>query len=248
MPPAATARPARASSSGHPPGATARRLSKVWAIGLATFPVSQVVHIPLNALLGIGGPRGAGLLEGVPLPVYGLIAGLSAGLCEELARWAAMRWLLRKDRERGWAPGVLFGAGHGGIEAIIFGALAGLELLQLLVIQIGAVPLDPAAREVVRVALEGRQEASWWVAAYAGLERVGAISCHVFMSVLVMRAVVRKNLLWLGAAILFHTALDAPLVYSDVLTEHGTLALVLAAGLFSLAATLKLREKASAGI
>jgi hypothetical protein len=85
------------------------------AVGAIAFVASQLVHLPLNFALGIlGPPRAVGLM---PLPVIGVVAGLTAGLCEESARYVAMRWVLRRDR--GWAAAVQYGLGHGGIDHLV---------------------------------------------------------------------------------------------------------------------------------
>ena len=93
-----------------------RRYGVGWGIfwaGALTFVASQVVHLPLNYALGLlGGGRGVALW---PLPMVALVAGLSAGVCEEGARWITLRFFLK--RARGWRPGLQFGAGHGVVSA-----------------------------------------------------------------------------------------------------------------------------------
>ena len=102
---------------------------RIWALGAGCYVVSQVVHLPLNWLLGLSGSSGP--LSGAPLWVVGLSVGLSAALCEELARYAFMRGWLAKRGELGWHRGVVFGAGHGGIEAMILGAMVGMGVVNL---------------------------------------------------------------------------------------------------------------------
>jgi uncharacterized membrane protein YhfC len=181
-----------------------RRLSVplwVWFVGMASFVGSQVVHLPLNALLDRP-------LAGAPLGVVAVTLGLSAGLCEELARYLAMRLLLRRQ-QAGWATAMLLGAGHGGVEAIIFGVLAALGMVSML-----AVPLmgERAALPEVQAAVWSYWVNPWYLPVYAGVERVGAMMSHLGMSVLVMRAVTRKNLLWLAAAVGAHALMDGLLL------------------------------------
>jgi uncharacterized membrane protein YhfC len=173
---------------------------KVWGVGALAFVVSQVVHLPLNWALGmLGTPRALGLL---PLPLLALAAGLSAGLCEELARYAAMRWLLKKHR--GWASGVQYGAGHGGIEAIVLGVLVGASLVGVFI-----APWLESSTPDVAISLAEYWHTPWYLPIYGGIERVSAIACHIGMSVLVMRAVTHRRVSYLAAAIGVHTALDA---------------------------------------
>src|SRR5699024_10209751 len=49
--------------------------------------------------------------------LFDIIIGLSAEVVEEVARFMFMRFFMTK---KDWNAGFLFGAGHGGIEAIIF--------------------------------------------------------------------------------------------------------------------------------
>ncbi len=66
-----------------------RRFRVSWflfAIGTVTFVGSQVVHLPLNALLSKWGVLPVGDLQGWPLAQAAVVLGLTAGLCEELAR------------------------------------------------------------------------------------------------------------------------------------------------------------------
>jgi uncharacterized membrane protein YhfC len=91
----------------------------LFVVGSLTFIGSQVVHIPLNNWLSdIGLLPEAGSWEGPPLWRTALIVGLTAGLCEELAR-AAGYALLRRSRR--FEDGVMLGLGHGGIESMVFG-------------------------------------------------------------------------------------------------------------------------------
>ncbi len=175
-----------------------RRLGIGWSLfcaGALTFIASQVVHLPLNWALGlIGGGRGVALW---PLPWMALVAGLSAGLCETLARWIALRFWLR--RTRSWAEALQLGAGHGGIEAIIFGLLAGVSMVSVLTMTLAGQSLP----EVVLY-----WQTPWYAFILAGLERVFVIAFHISMSALVMRAVMRRQIGYAAAAFGVHTAMD----------------------------------------
>ena len=66
-----------------------------------TFILSQIVHLPLNWALGLlGGGQGVALW---PLAPMALVAGLSAGLCEEGARWIVLTFFLKQVRR--WDQG-----------------------------------------------------------------------------------------------------------------------------------------------
>jgi uncharacterized membrane protein YhfC len=93
----------------------------LFCAGILTFIASQVVHLPLNAWLAdLGILPQAGRDVNPPIWQYALVAGLTAGLCEELARTAGYAILKRYRR---FEDGVMLGLGHGGIESMVFGGV-----------------------------------------------------------------------------------------------------------------------------
>ncbi len=214
----------------------------VFGIGALTFIASQVVHLPLNYALGLlGGGRGVALWPLIPLA---LVAGLSAGVCEEGARWIVLRTLAR--RTRGWRAGLQFGAGHGAAEAIIFGALVLVNVIAMIALR----SLDPAVLGLAGAAAEQIQAAQatyWNTAAYlpilAGLERVMAITLHIALATLGMRSVARRRPLYLLAAIGLHTAVNAWAVWAvQTAGIWATYAGLLAFAVLSLWLIWRLRE------
>jgi uncharacterized membrane protein YhfC len=186
---------------------------KLWVAGAVAFIASQVVHLPLNWAIGLmGAPRGAGLL---PLPYMAVVAGLSAGVCEEVARYVALSVVLRKIRHS-WNEAVQFGAGHGGIEAMILGALVGINLVVMIVLKSypNSLGLEGEALNQTLAASDAFWRGAWHAPLAGGVERVVAIGAHIGMSVLVMRAIACRKLAYLFAAILAHTVLDAVAVLS----------------------------------
>lgn len=220
---------------------------KIWAAGALTFVLSQVVHIPLNVAVGLIGktPRGLGLL---PLPLLALAAGLSAGLCEELARYLMLRYGWK--RARGYREALQFGAGHGGIESMIFGVITVINVVAMLVMRY--VPLDklgvpPEAAAQVAEASRLFWQSAWYLPIVGGMERVFAMAAHIGMSVLVMRAVVRGRMGYLLAAIGAHTALDAVAVWSmKTLGIGATEAILAVMGVGFMVLTYALREEPAA--
>lgn len=187
-----------------------RRYRASWgliAVGALTFVLSQVVHLPLNWGLGLlGGGRGVALW---PLPAMAAVAGLSAGLCEEGARYLVLRFWRKEARS--WAHGLAFGAGHGGIESILLGLLTLIGFVSMLVLRtVGpeALSLSGEMLEQVRSQMEAYWAIPWHLPLLGGLERVFAITMHLAWTLLVLQAVVRKNLLWLGLAVLAHALVD----------------------------------------
>ena len=107
---------------------------------------------------------------------------------------------------------VMFGAGHGGIEAIlIFGfALINAAVLlsngDALVAQMQTTA--PAQADALRTQIALLHNAPLWQFALGAWERVPAMLLHIAASLLVMRAVRDRNVRWLFAAIALHVAMN----------------------------------------
>jgi len=191
----------------------------LFGIGAITFIASQVFHIPFN--LWLLNPFMEWLnLHPAPgsfdLVIGSLFLGLSAGVFEETARYLVYRWRLTKNRT--WEEGLMFGAGHGGIEAIILGLLAMWGFLQLVTFRdlspetlTAVLSLDKA--EVVQNYLSTYWSAPWYYNLLGAVERIAAIAIHLSATLLVLQTYIRKNISWYILAILWHTLVDAFAVY-----------------------------------
>lgn len=193
----------------------------LYAAGALTFILSQVGHIPFNAyvlnpLLGKIAPQ--------PMPgssdlvIWAVLLGLSAGVFEETARYLVLRFW-RRDVQS-WRLSLMFGAGHGGIEAIIIGILAFIAFFQLVFYR----QFDPQAisgltegpqLEALRQTLSAYWGANWYEHLWGSLERLSVLSIHLSATVLVYYAVQRRNLLWYLAAVLWHTLVDFFAVFAS---------------------------------
>ncbi|MHB1355964.1 MAG: YhfC family glutamic-type intramembrane protease [Anaerolineae bacterium] len=188
---------------------------KIFLYGAVTFIASQLVHIPLNWLLGqIGGSQGG--IAFWPLPVVALVYGATAGLSEQGANWLALRFVVRKLRS--YAEGLQFGAGHGAVEAIVTGLLALITLLNIIVIYVtGADKLGLTADQMQQLtqAFDQVLKAPLYMPLLAAAERIFALSVQMLCTILVVKSLVlRKPLYWL-AAFGFHTLVDAWAVYGS---------------------------------
>ncbi len=191
-----------------------RRFKLGWGlfwIGAATFVLSQVGHIPFNQLLNSLFSNGT-----LPLPPQewrlvfsAIIAGLSAGLWEELSRYAMYRWWAKDARS--WHKGILLGAGHGGMEAIFYGGLVLYALIQMVALKdsnlVGVVPAD-------KIALGLQQIRSYWstpwpLSLLGAVERALSIPFHICCSVIVLQAFTRKQIRWVWLAVGWHAFVDA---------------------------------------
>ncbi len=110
----------------------ARRYRVDWryfGLGALAFFASQVLHIPFNAWVLLPGLTRLGLgpaAQGASAVVFALVIGLSAGIFEESARYLLIRLWPRPERR--WENAMMFGAGHGGLEAILTWPAGGLWL------------------------------------------------------------------------------------------------------------------------
>lgn len=179
--------------------------TRMVAIGAATFVASQIVHVPFNLLVT---PLLPGKDHALHLLVLATFLGLSSGVCEEVARWIAMR--LSKPEERSGPHALLFGAGHGGVEAIlIVGLPAILTLINLVYIQrvgVESLGLDDATRKAVEDQLAATAQYAGLAPLLGAVERVFAVTFHIAASLLVMRSVAEGRVRFLFAAIAMHAA------------------------------------------
>jgi uncharacterized membrane protein YhfC len=189
---------------------------KLFFAGAITFIASQVLHIPFLQVLTAMFNNGT--LPTPPLAwttaFNAVLLGILAGVFEETARYILFKFFLKKVRT--WEEGVLVGAGHGGVEAIIVGVLGVLTVINMVIMRNAdllamGIPAD-------QLALAQQQVAAFWSSpAYTGLlglfERVFAICLHISLSVMVLYSVAYKKPIWFWLAMLWHAFVDAAAVY-----------------------------------
>ena len=137
--------------------------------------------------------------------LYGIVAGLFAGVFEETGRFFAFQTVLRKKRGND-QNALMYGAGHGGIEAILL-LSAPMVINSIFALQFNA---------GVSSALGGISEAQtlinlpFWMLLVGAVERIAAITIHISLSVLVWFAAKNGKKFWLfPLAIVLHAFVDA---------------------------------------
>ncbi len=229
----------------------ARRWRLPWGlfgIGAVTFVLSQIGHIPFNAYvlnalftrLGWTDPGSTGTLVG-----GAALLGLSAGVFEESARYLMYRFWARKARR--WEEALMIGAGHGGIEAVLLGLLAGYALVQVLALQgTDLASVLPAEQvETARLQIEAYWAAPWYAALLGAAERAFALCLHLSLSVMVLQCFTRRRWFWLPMAIGWHAAVDgAALIAVQRVGPYWTEALVGVMAVLSLVIVFALRRPA----
>lgn len=217
----------------------------VWWVGFATFIISQVGHIPFN--------WGAGLLLNRSDLVYwsplaqrvfnAVFLGLSAGVFEGVSRYLVLRFWVKKARS--WRSGILFGAGHGGSEAIILGVLVLVTYTSMLAMRgMDLSTLAPADQlDLAQQQVQAYWSTPWYDSLLGMVERLFTIPVQICLAVLVMQAFTRKKIGWLFLAILYHAMVDGTIVFLvPTLGMYWTEALVGGFALISLAIIFLLRQ------
>jgi uncharacterized membrane protein YhfC len=190
---------------------------RLWWIGAAVFVLSQVGHIPFNSLVSpLFNQFGF-----IALPVAwqkvisAVFLGLSAGLFEEGCRYAMFRWWVKDARS--WGKGLLAGAGHGGAEAIILGAITLYAFLQLATFRnadlsklVSAGQLALAQQQV-----HAYWSMTWYNSLLGALERFFTIPVQICFAVLVLQTFTRKQWFWVWLAVLFHAIVDSTAVIAS---------------------------------
>lgn len=146
------------------------------------------------------------------LAVYG---GLMAGIFEETGRFVAFKTVLKKYRGND-LNALQYGAGHGGIEAVLTVTVSYISYILLIsfakkgnleTILGGA---DPAS---IYAVFDELADTSKWMYVLAVVERCLAIAAHIALSVLVWFAAKKREKIWLfPLAILLHALLDGVIV------------------------------------
>jgi uncharacterized membrane protein YhfC len=209
---------------------------RLWWIGAGTFILSQVGHIPFNAWLTSLFQQD--VLPAPPTawtPIFNaVVLGLSAGVWEETARYLMMRFWARQVRS--WRTALAFGAGHGGIEAILLGVLVLWAFVQMFALRgVDIAAVVPAGQVgTLRTQMAAYWSAPWYLTLLGALERVFALVHHLAFSIVVLQVFTRRNPAWLVLAIFYHAALDALAVW--VAGQFGFLAAEGALAILSLLA------------
>jgi uncharacterized membrane protein YhfC len=142
--------------------------------------------------------------------LFALYGALAAGLFEEAGRWLAFTKVLKTQRK--WEDGIAFGLGHGGLEAILIGGLANIQLLVFSMFvnngTFGRITsqLPHTTSVVLLQALLGPS----YIFLLSGLERMVALTIQITLSLVILYGVKKRDLKYLWYAILLHALIDFP--------------------------------------
>jgi uncharacterized membrane protein YhfC len=147
---------------------------------------------------------------------YGWFAvlALTAGLFEEVGRYLGYRFLIKADKT--WQVGLMYGAGHGGLESMLLvGGLALLGLINTIALtstDFSQLNLPPEQLAQIELARQQIAALEWWTPLLGAYERFITIFFQIALSILVLQTFLRHSLIWLAAAILLHALVDFAVV------------------------------------
>lgn len=147
---------------------------------------------------------------------YALYGGLMAGLFEETGRFLAMRYVLKNEHSNAHNA-LMYGAGHGGFEAMVILTLGMINnLIYSVMINMGQTqalltPLDESSKGVLQEAFNTLITTPSWHFVLSPVERIAAITAQIALSVIVWFAASEKksHIQLLLLAIVLHAILDA---------------------------------------
>ena len=210
-------------------------------VGCAVMLVFALILEALVHKIVFASPVGETILNNTLL--YGIYGGFMAGLFEETGRLLAFKTVLKKNRDKN-INAVMYGAGHGGFEAI---ALVGTTMINNIIwsVLINTGNMSALTEKVPGEALAQVEQSIQQLTTMqphmflmGGIERIFAIVLHIALSVLVWFAVKKKGKGYLYiAAILIHWAVDTLTVIISG-TGIPTAALEAVVGLMALLAAV----------
>jgi uncharacterized membrane protein YhfC len=178
--------------------------------GMLVFFLAQIAtRIPLvQVIQAVFGAQ----IQSSPLITYSwfVVLALTAGVFEEVGRWLGYRYLIKHDRT--WRVGLMYGAGHGGLESMLLvGGLALLGLINVIALattDFSKMGLPPAQLAQIEQARQQIAAMPWWMPLLGAYERFVTIFFHIALAILVLQVFVRGAWIWLIAAILLHALVD----------------------------------------
>lgn len=178
-------------------------------IGSATFIVFALVLEPILHSVVL---TATGTLLTDNIILYGLYGGLAAALFEETGRLIAMKFFMKESLNK--QNTIMYGIGHGGIEAILLVGLTYISnLLSAFMINSGALQasmelVDAELQQTTFEQIKVLWELPAWQFYMAGVERLIAITLQIALSVLVYKAISLKSRPYWFISFGIHFAVD----------------------------------------
>ncbi len=145
---------------------------------------------------------------------YCIYGCLMAGIFEEVGRFIFMNLFMKKEHR--YKDGIIFGLGHGIMEAILLLGLACINnIVYSIMINRGNFDsiinsLPEESKGAVAALKNALTTTSPWMFLLGGFERICAIIIHVAFSLVVLYGIKIKKIKYLFIAILGHALVDVP--------------------------------------
>ena len=214
-------------------------------IGAGTFLLFAMVFEQLMHLLVV---QVCGLNAQSNPWLYYVYAAAAAAVFEETGRILAMKFCMKKRLD--FQNALMYGFGHGGIEAVLLGGLANISTLSsMLMINSGAMQNALAALSSEAAEQTAAKLSSLWttpapVFFVSGIERLGAIILHVGLSLLIYRAVSTGKRGVAALAYAIHFAVDFfAVAFAAVLPIYVLEIIIVALAVGTLALSLNLNRQ-----
>ncbi len=184
-------------------------------VGCAVFIVFAMLFESLIHRLILSSDIGKAIINNIW--IYGIYAGLMAGIFEETGRFTAFKTVLGRKRGNNHNA-LMYGAGHGGFEAaylLVFSMVSNIVMSITLNAGMGskltAGVTDPAALQRVNATIAALAGAAPTDFLIGSLERFAAVALHISLSVLVWFAAKNtgRNFWLFPLAIFLHLLMDA---------------------------------------
>lgn len=211
--------------------------------GAVMFLFALVLEATVHQII-LATPAGKAVLSSAIL--YAVYGGFMAALFEETGRFLAMKTVLRRYQKKD-VNALMYGAGHGGIEAAaILGIGMVNNLIWAVMINTGnqAALTSSATGDVlasIQNVITALVETPAYVFLLGSVERVFAVALQIAMSVLVWFAVKKKKMYLFAISFLIHFLVDA---VTSLLSSSGVSALVTegVVGLMAVAAVILAKQ------
>ena len=186
-------------------------------VGVGTFILfASVLEALLHNLIY---PTALGQRIWGDIRLYALYGGAAAAIFEESGRIFAAKTFLRRRCDT--PDAFMYGAGHGGVEAILLGVIAQISNLSLaaainagkageLLSTLSGAQYDSALQQLRSLCRPG--SGAFFL---AGFERVLAVTLHIALSLILFRGLREKKPRLVALCYLLHFALDALIVLVD---------------------------------
>lgn len=183
-------------------------------VGVITFIVFSQILEGIPKLIFFNGSTELSKYVWSHAWTYVLIGCLQAGIFEEIGRFVAFRFFLKKyDNPK---DSITYGIGHGGIESIlVLGIMSISSIAMAKMINDGTLMqslngLSEGQLNSINLQVTSLSQYGFFKMLLEVFERIIVMALHISLSVVVFYAVHRKKIAYLFLAILFHSIFDIP--------------------------------------